>query len=206
MDINDIGNITASQEHSLFLATFDSDTPMRDGAALGLGEQLGGRNPQTSQQQPHKHIHQAGKDAALFMGHTLSPLQRGLRVAVIGDGWGQGLGKSGYEAIVTEADDFTYTVVALGGQCPWTETHVLKQYCVLLDRQVLPPRLEVACCSSPDHCNTSKSGRGASASMVVSGVRQRMSKHGCNVPSLKRQMALSRKSSRAAKRRWHSGP
>merc|ERR1712008_209576 len=61
---------------------------------------------------------------------------------------GQGLGKSGYEAIVTEADDFTYTVVALGGQCPWTETHVLKQYCVLLDRQVLPPRLEVACCSA----------------------------------------------------------
>merc|ERR1740123_1418100 len=41
MDINDIGNITASQEHSLFLATFDSDTPMRDGAAPGLDEQPG---------------------------------------------------------------------------------------------------------------------------------------------------------------------
>merc|ERR1712008_457802 len=198
--------ITASQEHSLFLATSDSDTPMRDGAALGLGEQLGGRNPQTSQQQPHKHIHQAGKDAALFMGHTLSPLQRGLRVAVIGDGWGQGLGKSGYEAIITEADDFTYTVVALGGDCPWTETHVLQQYCLLLDRQVSSSMLGNACGSSPELCITSKSGPSASASTVVSGVRQQLLKRGCNAPLLKRRAAMSHNSSRAAKHRWPGMP
>jgi len=65
------------------------------------------------------------------MGHTLRPAQMGQRVAVIGDGWGQG--SSGYEALVTEADDYTYTVVALSGDSPWSETHVLKSCCVILD-------------------------------------------------------------------------
>jgi len=138
------------------------------------------------------------------MGHTLSPLQRGLRVAVVGDGWGQGLGKSGYEAIITEADDFTYTVVSLSGPCPWTETHVLKQYCVLLDSQVSPPMLGHTRGSSSDPCTAASSGLSASNSKLVSGVRQRMLKHGCNVPSIKRE-AASHTSPRAAKRKWHSG-
>mmetsp|Transcript_13271 Transcript_13271/g.25560 ORF Transcript_13271/g.25560 Transcript_13271/m.25560 type:complete len:773 (-) Transcript_13271:128-2446(-) len=201
MDIQDLGDITASQEHSLFLAAFDSDTPKRSGAAVGLGEQLGGQTSQTSRQKAHRRIHQACKDASLSMGHTLSPLQQGQRIAVIGDGWGQGLGKSGYEAIVTEADDFTYTVVSLGGDCPWTETHVLKQYCVLLDRQVSSPMWGDACVSSPDHCSTNKSGPRASASSMAPAVRQRSPKQGHKAPSLKRRAALSRKSSRAAKRR-----
>jgi len=61
------------------------------------------------------------------MGHTLRPAQQGQRVLVSGDGWGGG-GTSKYEAIVTEADDFTFTVVAVAGS--WAETHVLQKHCV----------------------------------------------------------------------------
>jgi len=173
LDINDLGDITASQELSLFSAAFDSETPKRDTAEVCVtrGEQLGDQILQISRAQPHMCFHQAGQDKSLFMGHTLRPLQRGLRVAVIGDGWGQGLGKSGYEAIITEADDLTYTVVTLGGHQPWIETHVLKQYCVLLDRQI--------------------------SSSTLGGL---------SPSSLKRRAASSHKSSRAAKRRWHSRP
>eukprot|EP00747_Dinoflagellata_sp_TGD_P061152 gnl/TRDRNA2_/TRDRNA2_152386_c1_seq1.p1 gnl/TRDRNA2_/TRDRNA2_152386_c1~~gnl/TRDRNA2_/TRDRNA2_152386_c1_seq1.p1 ORF type:complete len:482 (+),score=110.89 gnl/TRDRNA2_/TRDRNA2_152386_c1_seq1:156-1448(+) len=71
------------------------------------------------------------------LGHKLRPQERGQRVVVVGDGWGGG-GKKGYEAIVTEADDFTFTVVSTGGDTPWTETHVLKEHCVMLRDQQTP--------------------------------------------------------------------
>jgi len=64
-------------------------------------------------------------------GHTLRPSQQGRIVAVIGDGWGGGEG--GYDAVVTEADNHTFTVVCLSGDSPWQETHVLKKQCILLN-------------------------------------------------------------------------
>lgn len=67
---------------------------------------------------------------ASSMGHTLQPPQQGLRVAVVGDGWGDRDG--GYEAVVTEADHYTFTVIATSGKHPWTENHVLKENCIFL--------------------------------------------------------------------------
>lgn len=61
------------------------------------------------------------------VGHTLQPDRQGQRISVIGDGWGGG--KGGYEAVVIEADDYTYTVV----DDAWQETHVLKEHCVSID-------------------------------------------------------------------------
>lgn len=65
------------------------------------------------------------------VGHTLRPAELGEEVTVLGDGWGGDQGKS-YPAVVTEADRFTFTVVALegGATTPWTQGHVLRQYCV----------------------------------------------------------------------------
>jgi len=68
--------------------------------------------------------------AASALGHTLSPLQQGLRVAVLGDGWGSREG--GYEAVVTEADHYTFTVIATSGKSLWAENHVLKEHCIFL--------------------------------------------------------------------------
>lgn len=70
-------------------------------------------------------------------GHTLNPLQQGQRVAVIGDGWGGG--EEGYEAVVTEADNFTFTVVAVSGNNTWTEFHVLRKHCIPLGPLALGP-------------------------------------------------------------------
>jgi len=67
---------------------------------------------------------------ATNLGHTLSPVQQGSRVAVVGDGWGSGEG--GYEGVVTEADHYTFTVIATSGDHPWTENHVLKEHCIFL--------------------------------------------------------------------------
>jgi hypothetical protein len=68
-------------------------------------------------------------------GHTLKPAQQGLRVAVVGDGWG---GKdAGYEAIVTEADDYTFTVIATTGDHQWAESHVLKEHCIFLSEGMI---------------------------------------------------------------------
>jgi len=64
------------------------------------------------------------------IGHTLRPDLQGQRVMVIGDGWGDGEGKS--EAIVTEADNFTYTVIVVRGDGAYEETHVLKTHCTLV--------------------------------------------------------------------------
>lgn len=64
---------------------------------------------------------------ASTLGHTLSPAQQGLRVAVVGDGWGGREG--GYEALVTEADHYTFTVIH---KQSWIESHVLKENCIFL--------------------------------------------------------------------------
>jgi len=57
----------------------------------------------------------------------------GCRVVVIGDGWGgPSATGTGYEAVVTEADNQTYTVVAVNGNAAWQETHVLQECCVPL--------------------------------------------------------------------------
>mmetsp|Transcript_113473 Transcript_113473/g.321104 ORF Transcript_113473/g.321104 Transcript_113473/m.321104 type:complete len:236 (-) Transcript_113473:60-767(-) len=68
---------------------------------------------------------------------TPFPEELGQHVAVVGDGWGghatgclsDVAGAGGYEAIVTEADELTFTVVALGS---WEETHVLRSRCIPL--------------------------------------------------------------------------
>jgi len=65
------------------------------------------------------------------------PKEQGHCVAVIGDGWGNGQG--GYQAIVTEADDLTFTVVMVDSAGRWEETHVLKSCCILLDGEFKPP-------------------------------------------------------------------
>jgi len=62
---------------------------------------------------------------------TSRPKERGHGVAVIGDGWGNGHG--GYQAIITEADDLTFTVVMVDSAGRWEETHVLKSCCILLE-------------------------------------------------------------------------
>mmetsp|Transcript_61393 Transcript_61393/g.155061 ORF Transcript_61393/g.155061 Transcript_61393/m.155061 type:complete len:614 (-) Transcript_61393:96-1937(-) len=66
-------------------------------------------------------------------GHTLRPALLGCRVVVIGDGWGgpSATGR-GYEAVVTEADSKTFTVVPVSGDSAWRETHVLQECCVPL--------------------------------------------------------------------------
>lgn len=71
--------------------------------------------------------------AVSAMGHSLQPPQQGLRIAVIGDGWGSREG--GYEAVVTEADNYTFTVVATSGKNQWTESHVLRENCIFLSEQ-----------------------------------------------------------------------
>jgi len=63
-------------------------------------------------------------------GHTRRPSQQGHRVAVIGDGWDNDEG--GYEAMITEADNKTFTVISLSGDAPWTETHVLRDRTIFL--------------------------------------------------------------------------
>ncbi|CAE8642462.1 unnamed protein product, partial [Polarella glacialis] len=65
------------------------------------------------------------RDLRAALGHSLSPPERGREVQVTGDGWGGGSGT--YGAIVTEADDLTFTVIRTGG---WEETHVLREHCI----------------------------------------------------------------------------
>lgn len=76
-------------------------------------------------------------------GHTLQPSQQGQRVTVIGDGWG-GPGAD-YEAVVTEADYSTFTVVAVSGPDAWKETHVLKEHCRLIAEAPQPPSVPSKC-------------------------------------------------------------
>merc|ERR1711972_7303 len=74
------------------------------------------------------------------IGHTLRPQEMGQRVAVAGDGWGGGDG--GYEAVVTEADNHTFTVIPVDGRLAWRETHVLRQHCIPLGDSIEFPNEE----------------------------------------------------------------
>jgi len=90
------------------------------------------------------------------LGHTLCPDLQGRRVMVIGDGWGSGEGS--FEAVVTEADNFTYTVIVVGSGGAYEETHVLKAYCTLV--------ADVKACaaaSAPKRPGPKPCGLGASA-------------------------------------------
>lgn len=68
-------------------------------------------------------------------GHTLCPAVQGRHVAVVGDGWGGGV-PGGYEAIITEADHKTFTVIAVNGETAWHETHVLQECCIMLSERL----------------------------------------------------------------------
>lgn len=85
-------------------------------------------------------------DASTTSKASLNPRKMnkdvGIRVAVVGDGWGGIVSKvggnggvGGYEAVVTEADDLTFTVVAVG--C-WEETHVLRACCIPVGEKDAP--------------------------------------------------------------------
>jgi len=67
-------------------------------------------------------------------GHSFTPFdERGAQVRVRGDGWGGGSGE--YVATITEADEFTFTVIrAATGEddCAWEETHVLREHATVL--------------------------------------------------------------------------
>jgi len=66
------------------------------------------------------------------IGHSLSPPEQGVKVRVIGDGWGGGSGE--YLATITEADSSTFTVIRCkkpsGDAGAWEETHVLRENCI----------------------------------------------------------------------------
>jgi len=80
------------------------------------------------------------------IGHTLRPANQGRRVAVVGDGWGGGGDGDapGYEAMIIEADDLSFTVVALSGPMKWQETHVLQEHCIEVSDAALGTTLEDA--------------------------------------------------------------
>lgn len=146
--------LSDSQESALFAVCF-ADEAVSGAIGAGQVEPQASQRPLTQEAAPHpssiscpekvmatdpiecgerarrEEMQRLARPLAAF-GHTLRPPQQGQRVAVIGDGWG-GTDCAGYEALVTEADYLTYTVVALGGPSPWAESHVLKSCCVLLD-------------------------------------------------------------------------
>merc|ERR1712107_273925 len=65
------------------------------------------------------------------IGHNLAPPEQGMKVRVLGDGWGGGSGA--YLATITEADSSTFTVIRSEfvdqARC-WEETHVLREKCI----------------------------------------------------------------------------
>jgi len=66
-------------------------------------------------------------------GHSLMPLERDAPVIVRGDGWGGGSGE--YLATITEADEFTFTVIRAAegeDESAWEETHVLREHATVL--------------------------------------------------------------------------
>jgi len=67
------------------------------------------------------------------VGYSFRPAELGQQVEVLGDGWGNG--EDSYLAVVTEADRFTFTVVAVAGASAWSQAHVLREHCVLKSGQ-----------------------------------------------------------------------
>jgi len=138
--------LTRSQEESLFTDVFaqadQAPTPARrsspsasaDAGASAIAIASAGASASASASASTS----APELSPSAAGHTLRPAQQGMRVAVIGDGWGSGSG--GYEAIITEADSHTYTLVSLFGPMAWKETHVLKQYTIPLSHSANAPK------------------------------------------------------------------
>mmetsp|Transcript_77702 Transcript_77702/g.166591 ORF Transcript_77702/g.166591 Transcript_77702/m.166591 type:complete len:193 (-) Transcript_77702:37-615(-) len=110
------------------LATFD--VPGRTGKAGGRARAFAAAATAAADGQPTSAAAAPERMAAeqLPTGHTLRPREMGQHVAVVGDGWGGGTG--GYEAVITEADELTFTVIAISGEARWKETHVLRQCCI----------------------------------------------------------------------------
>mmetsp|Transcript_13888 Transcript_13888/g.31508 ORF Transcript_13888/g.31508 Transcript_13888/m.31508 type:complete len:371 (+) Transcript_13888:1-1113(+) len=75
--------------------------------------------------------------ARACIGHVLKPPETGCLVKVHGDGWGGASsdGQAAFLATVTEADARTFTVIRRGDvHGAWEETHVLKDFCVIVAR------------------------------------------------------------------------
>lgn len=67
------------------------------------------------------------------------PPELGSLVSVSGDGWGGGSGA--FLAMVTEADNLTFTVIRQDTPRRWEETHVLREHCApATEPHVTPPR------------------------------------------------------------------
>jgi len=60
----------------------------------------------------------------------------GCRVRVKGDGWGGGTGQ--YDATVVDGDELSFTVVFVGENKKHQETHVMREFCTMLE----PPAVE----------------------------------------------------------------
>jgi len=67
------------------------------------------------------------------LGHSLRPPELGMLARIIGDGWGGGDKRKRAEGTITEADEFTFTVIVKESDTKWTETHVLREHCVLIE-------------------------------------------------------------------------
>lgn len=152
-------DLSESQDGALFTHCFlpgtASDTTCKGTTEAGVGDLPTDRGNARPKSQPSggcaARVTRAERDDVQRLarpfatnGHTLRPLQQGQRVAVVGDGWGGDAGPyGGYEAMVTEADYLTYTIISLGGPMAWKETHVLKSCCVILADSAEPlPKVE----------------------------------------------------------------
>mmetsp|Transcript_78320 Transcript_78320/g.151251 ORF Transcript_78320/g.151251 Transcript_78320/m.151251 type:complete len:97 (+) Transcript_78320:385-675(+) len=61
-------------------------------------------------------------------------------------------GNGRYQAIVTGADDLTFTVVMVDSAGRWEETHVLKSCCILLEGEVHSFSHRKFAASASPHC------------------------------------------------------
>jgi len=77
---------------------------------------------------------------AAEVGHSLRPPELGKMARVAGDGWGGGDKRKRFEGTITEADQFTFTVIVKGNDEKWAETHVLREHCVVLEEPSKPKR------------------------------------------------------------------
>lgn len=83
----------------------------------------------------HQPLRSGSEIVRSSLGHSLRPAEQGCTVRVRGDGWGRLDG--GYMATVTEADEFSFTVIRQGDH--WEESQVLREYCILNPHPELQP-------------------------------------------------------------------
>lgn len=169
---------SGGQKNTFLAECFGEATPQRVGVGVGS-------LPACSQVCAVANATSNAEKMLTVIGHTLKPRELGYRVAVIGDGWGQGVGV--YKAVVIEADKYTYTVIALNGNSPWSEAHVLKKYCTLLHEEA-PSRPR-----QPKR-NSARSSSAASASTFHKQIRFQtgFNKAGLAVATSKKRPICSR--------------